>query len=75
MFSGAGYGANTWTIGDISGWIVSSVTAMNYMFSGAGASAANADWSIGDISVWTVNISRPTNFVDAGRLAAEPNWR
>jgi len=58
MFSATGYGAITWSIGDISKWDTSRVTNMYAMFSGAKGEGTGI-WSVGDISKW--NTSNVTN--------------
>ena len=53
MFSGAGYNAKIWNIGDFSNWNVSQVTTMSDMFREAGYKTT--EWNIGDISNWDVS--------------------
>ena len=71
MFEWASRGdGNPWTIGDISGWDVSKVEDMSYMFNSAGKGAGS--WTVGDISNW--DTGSVTNmaymFIEAGYSAA-----
>ena len=56
MFTLAGCGATTWSIGDISNWDTSNVKSMDYLFKGASYNAANFKL---DLSGW--NTSNVTN--------------